>query len=74
VDKDLRELERKAQTDPQAALKLVYKLKRLIGENWQAMPCPRCSKVSYGPGHGCGFCDGRMFVRVNVSELKEFPG
>jgi hypothetical protein len=64
--------ERKALNDPEAALKLVSKFKRLLSDTWQVMPCP--SRDANLCTTTCSDCDGKRFVRVNVNELKEFNG
>jgi len=73
VDNHLRELERQAINDHQAALKLANELKRLISDNWSVIPCPA---INPGRAHlkiTCRYCKGKAFVRVNVTELEEFP-
>lgn len=72
MDQKLRELERQAQDDHQAALKLAMCYKRLVQEQWSAVPCPKCPS-SYR--QECKICGGSRYVRINVSALQEYdPG
>lgn len=67
MDARLRQLERQAATDPEAGLKLVHELGRLIKDQWQAVPCRGQYPHTY-----CKLCDGKAFVRINVTELSEY--
>jgi hypothetical protein len=73
MDQKLRELERKAQDDPQAALQLAAALKRLLSEQWQAVPCNTWEPPAVrGYRHErCQDCHGMEFMRINVATLNE---
>jgi len=73
MDAKLRELERQANDDPQAALRLNHELKRLIHDQWQAVKCPQGFGGSDYPHStfGCTTCDGYGWLRINVMELNE---
>ena len=74
MDQKLRELERKAATDPQAALQLAAALKRLIQDQWQAVPCNSWESPNVkGLRHErCQDCHGMEFLRINVAALNEY--
>jgi len=67
MDARLRKLERLAQNgDAKAALRLANEMKRLVNDNWQAVPCSNRS-----PHGNCSLCGGKEYVRVNITELNE---
>jgi hypothetical protein len=70
MDQKLRELERQAQNDPQASMQLAAALKRLVQDQWQAVPCDNFA-VSGHHMH-CRECGGQGFLRINVTQLNEY--
>jgi len=74
MDAKLRELERRADNDSQAAIQLAAALKRLIQDQWQAVPCnTRETYAVIGYRHEkCLDCHGMEFLRINVTNLNEY--
>ena len=77
MDKELRELERKAHTDLDSALKLIRCLQKLQTDQWGVVLCSQCKGNGAFtprslPGYGvCKKCDGDGAFRVNISNLRE---
>jgi len=69
MDTKLRELERQAITDLDAAHKLIRSLKRLIRGQWQAFQCKNCTLID--DRKACHKCGGFGWVRYDVLQLPE---
>jgi len=89
VDTQLRELERLAKGgDPDAALQLIKKLKRLISASWIITDCRSCDGsgiyyvdrprgLEFGAYHerkqNCKTCSGHGKLRFDITLLNEKP-